>query len=84
MAHGFLGWQHAFGDVNPATTLAFEAAATDTFTVTGAPIDRDALAVEASLDWRATAAFTLGLSYTGLVSRTADDEAVKGRAEYRF
>ncbi len=83
--HGFLGWQHAFGDVNPATVLAFEAAAgANSFTVTGAPIDRDALAAEASLDWRATQAVSLSLSYTGLVSGTSDDNAVKGRAEYRF
>ena len=84
VAHGFVGWQHAFGDVNPAAILAFESEPANTFTVTGAPIDRDAAEVEASLDWRATSAFSFGLSYTGLVSANASDNAVKGRAEYRF
>ena len=52
--------------------------------MTGTPIDRDALAAELALDYRATAALDLGLSYSGLVGEVANDHSVKGRVEYRF
>ena len=47
-----LGWRHVFGDVTPTSTLAFASAPSIPFAVAGAPIARDALAVEAGLDWR--------------------------------
>ena len=84
VAHGFLGWQHAFGDLNPLSILAFKAAPANSFAVTGTPIDTDALATEASLDWRATSAVSLGLSYTGQYGTRAENNSVKGRVEYRF
>ena len=52
VARGMLGWRHAFGDVTPTSTLAFASAPSIPFAVAGAPIARDALAVEAGLDWR--------------------------------
>lgn len=84
VAHALLGWQHAIGDVSPATTLAFASAPLDTFSVTGAPIDRDALAAEAALDYRVSALLDVGLTYVGQVGATAADHSVKGRIEYRF
>ena len=83
VARAFLGWRHAFGDANPAALLAFEAGSS-AFSVTGAPIDRNALAAEAGLDWRASSALTLGVSYSGQVGDRAEDHAVKGKMEYRF
>lgn len=84
VAHVFVGWQHSFGDLSPATTLAFEAAPANTFSVTGVPLDRDAVAAELALDYRVTSALDLGASYAGLAGARAADHAVKGRAEYRF
>ena len=84
VARGMLGWQHVFGDVTPAATLAFASAPATTFTVTGAPIARDALVAEAGLDWRVTAATSLGLYYSGTVAGHANDNAVKGRIDVAF
>ncbi len=83
VARAFLGWRHAFGDVSPTTTLAFETGSTP-FTVAGAPIDRDALAAEAGLDWRYSEAVTLGASYVGQIGARDQDNGVKGRFEVRF
>ncbi|GLK84668.1 outer membrane autotransporter barrel domain-containing protein [Ancylobacter defluvii] len=60
---GALGWRHAFGDVVPASTLAF--AGSDNFTVAGVPIAEDAAVVEAGLDVNLSEAATLGLAYQG-------------------
>lgn len=84
VAHALLGWQHAIGDVSPATTLAFASAPLDTFSVIGTPIDRDALAAEAALDYRVSSVLDVGLTYVGQVGATAADHSVKGRLEYRF
>ena len=48
-ARGMLGWRHVFGDVTPTSTLAFASAPSIPFAVAGAPIARDALAVEAGV-----------------------------------
>ncbi len=84
VAHTYLAWQHVIGNISPATTLAFEAAPANTFAVTGAPIDRNALAAEFAVDYRVSTALDVGLSYTGQIGRTASDHSVKGRVEYRF
>ncbi len=79
----FLGWRHAFGDVNPVTTLAFEAGG-GSFTEQGAPIDRDALAAEAGVDYAYSERVTLGLSYTGQIGERDQDNGAKGRFEVKF
>ena len=83
VARGLIGYRHAFGDVNPKALLAFASGSTP-FTVTGAPIDRDALATELGLDWRATQSVTLGLSYAGQYGARASDSAIRGRMEVKF
>ncbi len=83
VARAFLGWRHAFGDLDPKSVLAFEAGGNN-FSTSGVPIDRDALAAEAGFEYRASANVTLGLAYIGQVGKNASDNSVKGRAEYRF
>ena len=83
MARVFLGWQHAYGDINPAATVAF-ASGSVPFQTYGAPLDRNTVVTEAGLDWRATSALTLGLSYAGQAGPRDLDNAVKGRMDYRF
>lgn len=58
-----LGWRHAFGDVRPESRLAFNAG--EAFTVTGAPIARDAALLEAGVHARVGRNTTLGLAYAG-------------------
>lgn len=62
-ARGTVGWQHAFGDVEPAAThrLAFG----NDFTVTGAPVAKNAAVVEAGLDFSITPDASLNVSYSG-------------------
>ena len=83
VARAFLGWQHAFGDISPVSKLAFEAGSIP-FTSQGAPIQTDALAVEAGLDWRYSARLALALSYIGQVGSRDYDNGVKGRVEVKF
>jgi len=80
---GGLGWRHAFGDVTPASTVAF-AAGGDSFTVYGAPIARDALLIEAGLDFAITPKANLGLSYNGQIANGARDHGVKASLGVKF
>ena len=80
---GGLGWRHAFGDVTPASTVAF-AGGGDSFTVHGAPIARDALLVEAGLDFAIAPKANLGLSYTGQIASGARDHGVKASLGVKF
>ncbi|MDR6872175.1 outer membrane autotransporter protein [Bosea sp. BE125] len=79
---GGLAWRHAFGEVNPTTTLAF--AGSGAFSVTGIPIARDATIVEAGLDLAIGKSATLGLSYTGQLAQDTQDHAFKGVLAVRF
>jgi subtilase-type serine protease len=83
MLKGMLGWRHAFGDVVPEALLAFRDGAAP-FTVSGAPVDRNALVAQAGLDWQPTRDVSLGVSYTGQVGPRAQDHAVKGNLTWYF
>ena len=83
VAHAFAGWRRAYGDINPTALLAF-ATGSPTFVVAGAPIDRNALAAQAGLNWRASTAVTVGLAYSGQIGTRAQDEAVRGKLEIAF
>lgn len=73
---GALGWRCAFGEVDPKATLVF--AGSIPFTITAAPIARNAALVEAGLDVAVTANMTLGASYTAQLAEDAQDHAFKG------
>jgi outer membrane autotransporter protein len=59
--HGLFGWRHDYGDVAPASTVRFVAGGSP-FSVTGAPLARDAGVVELGLDMRNDNA-VFGLTY---------------------
>ena len=80
---GGLAWRHAFGDVDPARTLAF-AGGSSPFTITGLPIARNAALVEAGLDLAIGPSATLGLSYNGQLAADAQDHSFKGVLAVRF
>lgn len=84
VANARIGWQHAFGDVTPTSILAFASAPYVPFAIAGAPIARNALALEAGVDWRFTANVKLGVYYSGLIASNAGDNAVKLKAEANF
>ena len=84
VARGMLGWRHVFGDVRPTSTLAFAGAPSIPFAVAGAPIARDALAVEAGVDWRLTRQATVGVFYSGSLAARDEDNAIKGKLDIAF
>ena len=73
--HGMLGWQHAYGDLRPATTLTFNTGAS--FASAGVPIARDALALEAGFDVFLSPKATLGASYSGQIAKQAQGHTFK-------
>ncbi len=83
-ARGMLGWRHGFGDVTPSATLAFASAPALSFAIAGAPIARDALAVEAGLEWRVTRQATIGAVYSGSLAAHDEDNAIKAKFDVAF
>jgi outer membrane autotransporter protein len=79
---GGLGWRHAFGDVDPKTTLAFSGGTP--FSIAGLPIAENAALVEAGLDIALGANATLGASYTSQLAEDAQDHAFKANLAVRF
>lgn len=77
------GWVHAYGDVTPASTLAF-AGGSASFDVQGAPIARDAAALSAGLDVTLAKSAVLGLSYQGQLASDAAEHGLNGRLSIRF
>lgn len=75
-----LGWRHAFGDLTPASRVAFDAG--QAFTVTGAPISRDAALVELGADLAVNRSATVGLAYAGQYASGNRDHT--GRLEVRW
>jgi outer membrane autotransporter protein len=82
-ARATLGWQHAFGDVNPITTLAFEPGGA-AFGLAGSPIARDALVTELGVDYAIGLRATLGLTYAGQYSGSASENSAKANFTLRF
>jgi outer membrane autotransporter protein len=76
-------WQHAFGEVTPNATLAFQGAGAP-FVIAGVPIARDSLLSEAGLDLVVSRNATLGISYTGQLARNVQDHAAKGKFTWKF
>ncbi len=60
---GTLGWRHAYGDVNPETTMSFDGS--QPFNVAGTPLARDAAVAVLGVDLAMSKNATLGLAYSG-------------------
>lgn len=80
---GMAGWRQAFGDWTPAVTHSFVAGG-NAFTVTGAPMARDALVLEAGFDAKLGPAAVLGVSYSGQFGGSASDHTVNANLAIRF
>ncbi|HEY1782555.1 MAG TPA: autotransporter domain-containing protein [Roseiarcus sp.] len=81
-ARATLGWQHAFGDLSPITTLAFAPGAA--FGLAGSPIARDALVTELGLDYAIGPTASIGLTYAGQYSGSASENSAKANFTLRF
>ena len=80
-ARASLGWRHAFADA-PAARLSFSGG--DGFAVFGVPIARDALALQAGVDFDLGGASRLGFSYDGQFASGAMENAFKASFSTRF
>ena len=67
------GWRRAFGDLRPTSTLAFDTGSA--FTVTGAPIARNAALLEAGLQAQAGRNATVALNYAGQLGAGSRDHS---------
>lgn len=78
-----LGWQHAFGDVTPSSTMQFAGGLTP-FTVSGVPVAEDALLVEAGLSYALSANAQIGATYAGQLSGDASQNAFTAQFSLKF
>ncbi|WP_195930343.1 autotransporter family protein [Hyphomicrobium album] len=80
---GSLTWLHAFGDVDPDQSLAF-ATFGQSFVVSGVPLAQDSALIDAGFDVILAPNATAGIVYTGQFADNVQDNAVTGRATWRF
>ena len=64
--------------------MAFASAPLTPFSIAGAPIARDALALEFGIDRRLTSNFKLSVYCSGLLSSSASDNGIKAKLEATF
>lgn len=76
------GWRHAFGDVQPEATLAFDGSAD--FVIAGAPIARDAAVLEAGFDLAISPDATFGIAYSGEIGDDAEDHGLNATLAVEF
>ncbi|WP_420959672.1 autotransporter domain-containing protein [Brucella sp. IR073] len=81
-ARGTVGWQHAYGDTTPVSTLAFDGG--NGFTVAGVPLAEDMGLVEAGFDVKLSERTTLGISYTGQFGSDVQQNGVDARFAVKF
>lgn len=80
---GTLGWRHAFGDVDPASTLSFVQGG-DSFTTNGVPIARNAALVELGVNMAVSKRTTVGVSYGGQYGEGNQQHSGTLDVRYRF
>lgn len=77
------GWKHTFGDVDSDTRQRLVTGGKD-FTVSGAPLDRDSLLVDAGLDLGVSAKHTLGVSLNSEFGTDSRNHGVTGQWRMTF
>ncbi|MGV1822463.1 autotransporter domain-containing protein [Agrobacterium tumefaciens] len=79
---GMLGWRHAFGDITPTASHAF--AGSDSFTVFGNPLAKDAAVFEAGVNVDIAPDATLAIAYQGQYRDGAQDHGFNAKLGVRF
>ncbi|WGD30652.1 autotransporter domain-containing protein [Ancylobacter sp. WKF20] len=82
-ASASLGWQYAFGDTTPVSTLSFESGGA-AFQQSGTPIARNAAIVRLGVDIATNPNVTFGFHYAGQLADASQDNAISGRLAIRF
>ncbi|NLR97153.1 autotransporter domain-containing protein [Rhizobium sp. P38BS-XIX] len=82
VARGMLGWQHAFGDTDPLSTARFGTG--NSFTVSGAPINKNVALIEAGLDFNLAPNAILGIGYIGQVGSGSYSHGANAMLKVKF
>ena len=77
------GWKHTYGDVYSDTRQRLVTGGKN-FTVSGAPLDRDSLLVDAGLDLGLSAKHTLGVGLSGEIGTDSRNHGVTGQWRMSF
>ncbi len=80
--HAYFGWQHTFGDVDPATMLEF-AGGTSPFVTTGAPLAPDSLLLGIGVEAFVSDNLRFSAAYNGEIA-DANENAIKASASWRY
>ncbi|WP_454688529.1 autotransporter domain-containing protein [Achromobacter aloeverae] len=80
--HATVGWRHAYGDVDPKATLAFDGS--QPFTVYGAPVAHDSAVLALGVDMEVSRHTTVGVSYNGQFGAGSQLNAGMLDVKYRF
>lgn len=80
---GMIGWQHAFGDLDPAGQHRF-AGGGDGFTITGAALSRNAGVANFEARLRLGDGASVVIAYDGVLGTQGQDHALKGGLRVRF
>lgn len=79
-----LGWQHAFGDITPSSTMSFIQGGSQPFNVFGTPIAKDAMLVEAGIAYKLSDKGNLALNYSAQFAPTSVQNALTARFSFQF
>lgn len=77
------GWKHTYGDIESDTRQRL-ATGGKNFTVSGAPLDRDSLKLDAGLDLGLSAKHTLGVNLNGEIGTDSRNHGVTGQWRMSF
>ncbi|MCE6077352.1 autotransporter domain-containing protein [Agrobacterium vitis] len=81
-ARGMLGWQHAFGDTDPTSRLAF--VGSQSYVVSGTPLTKDAAVVELGIDVGLSDTATIGIGYSGEFGSNETSNSINAKLDVRF
>lgn len=81
-ARGMLGWQHTFGDNDPAARMAF--AGSQSYVVSGTPLSKDAAVVELGVDVGISDTAMVGIGYSGEFGNNQSSNSVNAKLDVRF
>ncbi|HWA42607.1 MAG TPA: autotransporter domain-containing protein [Hypericibacter adhaerens] len=84
VAHGMVGWRHAFGGTTPSSDFSLAGGPGTPFTIDGTPMAEDAAVIEAGADLNIGPDVTLGLSYSGQIAGEAQDNGLRGSLTLHF
>jgi uncharacterized protein with beta-barrel porin domain len=73
--HGSLGWQQAWGDLTPVSTMRF--AGGESFAISGVPVARHAVVADAGLSFRIAGNVQIDASYMGQFAGGSRDQGAR-------